>query len=428
MAQDAIINRWDINGDVYDIQDAGRGRPLGVATLDENGRVPYTQLPESAIEFKGYWDASTNTPTLHDGTGTKGDLYYVDVAGSQDLGSGTQFFNVGDRVLYDGSVWKNMSSDVTDEVTDGDMRPVTSNAVYDALKNKDEIPVGLVSAYYGTTDPEGGKWLICDGRDTTGTAIELETHYPNLFMFLGGTNVLPDLRECVPVGVGQNGTDTIATHDVYTLGQFKDDQMQKITATANMQGSVSNGTATGAMAVTSRGYHGSGSSQATNYINNINFDSSRQTRTGTPNVTHGKQKGVNWIIKATSSADTAPIPSTAIQQIEQYFDEGLSRAESYSTTETWTGGYWIDGKKIYRKVFDGLSFGGTTGSWTNTGATLSNVDSLVKGIALRKNSSQNSIINAMNFQMSGTNIQYYLTTSTFGSSSRIVIEYTKTTD
>lgn len=114
MAQDAIINRWDINGDVYDIQDAGRGRPLGVATLDENGRVPYTQLPESAIEFKGYWNASTNTPTLHDGTGTKGDLYYVDVAGTQDLGSGSQTFDVGDRVLYDGSIWKNMKSGGTD--------------------------------------------------------------------------------------------------------------------------------------------------------------------------------------------------------------------------------------------------------------------------------------------------------------------------
>lgn len=115
MAQDAIINRWDINGDVYDIQDAGRGRPLGVATLDENGRVPYTQLPESAIEFKGYWNANTNTPHLQDGTGTKGDLYYVDVAGTQDLGSGSQEFYVGDRVLYDGSVWKNISGDILEK-------------------------------------------------------------------------------------------------------------------------------------------------------------------------------------------------------------------------------------------------------------------------------------------------------------------------
>lgn len=169
MAQDAIINRWNVNGNVYDIQDAGRGRPLGVATLDENGRVPYTQLPESAVEFKGYWDASTNTPTLHDGTGTKGDLYYVDVAGTQDLGSGSQVFHIGDRVLYDGLVWKNISSgsdipvyptiadaeadlanlevgqiiateeggdSTVDAVVKGDYRAISSNAVAEFLEPK----------------------------------------------------------------------------------------------------------------------------------------------------------------------------------------------------------------------------------------------------------------------------------------------------
>lgn len=108
------IDHWSANGQMYDIQDAGRGLPNGVATLDLNGRVPYSQLPESAVEFKGYWNASTNTPTLADGTGTKGDMYYVDVAGIRDLGSGTQRFYVGDRVLYDGSVWKNMNPDLID--------------------------------------------------------------------------------------------------------------------------------------------------------------------------------------------------------------------------------------------------------------------------------------------------------------------------
>ena len=108
------IDHWNANGQMYDIQDAGRGLPNGVATLDLTGRVPYSQLPESAVEFKGYWNAATNTPTLADGTGTKGDMYYVDVAGTRDLGSGTQRFYVGDRVLYDGNVWKNMNPDLID--------------------------------------------------------------------------------------------------------------------------------------------------------------------------------------------------------------------------------------------------------------------------------------------------------------------------
>ena len=88
-----------------------RGTANGFATLDENGRIPYTQLPESAMELKGYWNAETNTPTLSDGTGDTGDLYIVSVAGTRDLGSGTQTFLVGDRVLYASGVWKNISTD-----------------------------------------------------------------------------------------------------------------------------------------------------------------------------------------------------------------------------------------------------------------------------------------------------------------------------
>lgn len=86
------------------------GTANGLATLDANGRIPYSQLPESAVELKGYWNADTNTPTLADGTGTNGDEYLVSDAGTQDLGSGSQYFGVGDRVVYTGGVWKNISS------------------------------------------------------------------------------------------------------------------------------------------------------------------------------------------------------------------------------------------------------------------------------------------------------------------------------
>ena len=86
------------------------GTANGIATLDTNGRIPYTQLPDSMVTLKGYWNASTNTPTLVDGTGTNGDEYIVDVAGSQDLGSGSQYFKVGDRVVYSSSVWRNIDS------------------------------------------------------------------------------------------------------------------------------------------------------------------------------------------------------------------------------------------------------------------------------------------------------------------------------
>ena len=85
------------------------GKPEGIATLDGDGRIPYSQLPESAMEYKGTWDASTNTPTLADGTGDTGDFYLVSVAGTQDLGSGETAFAEGDRVIYDGTVWQKLS-------------------------------------------------------------------------------------------------------------------------------------------------------------------------------------------------------------------------------------------------------------------------------------------------------------------------------
>ena len=60
-----------------------RGAAHGFATLDENGRIPYSQLPESAMEYKGNWNAETNTPELSDGMSgaTKGDFYEGSASG-----------------------------------------------------------------------------------------------------------------------------------------------------------------------------------------------------------------------------------------------------------------------------------------------------------------------------------------------------------
>lgn len=85
------------------------GQPNGVATLDVDGRIPYSQLPETAVEYKGEWNAETNTPTLADGIGNKGDMYYVSTDGTQNLGSGDIVFLAGDRIIYNGSIWQKLS-------------------------------------------------------------------------------------------------------------------------------------------------------------------------------------------------------------------------------------------------------------------------------------------------------------------------------
>ena len=84
------------------ISSTEKGAANGVATLDAGGKIPASQLPNSVMEYKGNYNATTNSPTLVDGTGNAGDVYRVNVAGTQDFGSGSITFGVGDWVVYNG--------------------------------------------------------------------------------------------------------------------------------------------------------------------------------------------------------------------------------------------------------------------------------------------------------------------------------------
>lgn len=108
---------------------ANKGVANGYASLDGAGKVPVSQLPNSIMEYKGTWNASTNSPTLADGVGNTGDVYRVTVAGSQDLGSGSISFAVGDYAIYNGSAWE--KADTTDAVSsvNGTTGAVTVNAI-----------------------------------------------------------------------------------------------------------------------------------------------------------------------------------------------------------------------------------------------------------------------------------------------------------
>lgn len=104
------INQNDTNLNNDKLETSLKGAANGLAELDATGKVPTSQLPVSAMEYKGTWDASTNTPTLADGVGNTGDVYNTSVAGTQDLGSGNITFNIGDWVIYNGSIWEKSSN------------------------------------------------------------------------------------------------------------------------------------------------------------------------------------------------------------------------------------------------------------------------------------------------------------------------------
>ena len=197
------------------------------------------------------------------------------------------------------------------------------------------IPLGAILAIHSNQVPDG--YLPCNG-------VQFDTaQFAALYALLGDDHT-PDLREVTLRGIGHNGTyvfDNTETnpstglagtqnHDEYTLGQFKDDQLQSHShyVAVNTGGETSawiwkfgivNGYAQDVWGDLVGGTYGA--------------------RAGT--VTRGKSVGVNYIIKATSG-----LPDDQ----QDYILNTMNTQRSYSTTEVNTGKTWIDGKTIYKKT------------------------------------------------------------------------------
>ena len=69
-----------------------------------------------ALNYKGTWNASTNTPTLTSSVGAKGDYYVVSVAGTTNL-NGEALWGVGDWAVFNGSVWQRVEGGDTVNAT-----------------------------------------------------------------------------------------------------------------------------------------------------------------------------------------------------------------------------------------------------------------------------------------------------------------------
>ncbi len=146
-------------------------------------------------------------------------------------------------------------------------------------------PSGVIKPYGGSTAPTG--YLICDGAEIS------RATYAGLFSIIGtgfgsGNSLttfnLPDLRETYPVGIGTRGSG-VTDHDTFTLGQFKDDQIQTHKhdplAGAGFVQSGAGASSPGGTTVWSNGA--------------TTGNPSTGARAGT--TTRGKALGINYIIK-----------------------------------------------------------------------------------------------------------------------------------
>lgn len=115
---------------------ANRGVAGGYATLDNAGKVPVTQLPNSVMEYQGTWDAATNTPTLADGVGNIGDVYRITVGATRDLGSGPIDWDTGQYAIYNGTIWER--SGASEGVSS------VAGRTGDVVLSKDDVGLGQV--------------------------------------------------------------------------------------------------------------------------------------------------------------------------------------------------------------------------------------------------------------------------------------------
>lgn len=163
-----------------------------------------------------------------------------------------------------------------DTLTDKD--PDTYYMITDDV-GKDYSMLGAVQGFL--TIPADKHWLLADGSPVDATL------HPKLAAIMP---TLPDLRECVLVGAGQSTRAEIAKHDVYSVGEFKDDQLQDHTHYVDLAWSDWGGNANDTNRLDSS------QTSSVSYSNRTPLKGVASARTGT--TTHGKQIGVLYYVWA----------------------------------------------------------------------------------------------------------------------------------
>lgn len=176
----------------------------------------------------------------------------------------------------------------------------------------DTVPVGTILPFAGNNIPPSDLYALCKGQtlnNADGTFNDLENALGTAWGNTPGDGLvtLPDLRECVLVGCGQRETG-ISNHDIYNLGDFKNDRFASHGHGNNFR--LTDGPYSEA-APTVSGSTPGGSTWVSTYTTNVSVAKSGAYHThplnialrgdivasGSGNVTHGKQVGVNYIIK-----------------------------------------------------------------------------------------------------------------------------------
>jgi hypothetical protein len=129
------------------------------------------------LSYQGTWNASTNTPTLTSSVGTNGYYYVVATAGSTNL-NGITDWQIGDWLLFNGSVWQkidqsNLVTSVNGQTGAVSLTYTDVNAIGSITSTDGSVTVSTTSGVADLSVAVAASTtnVICLVRNTTGATL-----------------------------------------------------------------------------------------------------------------------------------------------------------------------------------------------------------------------------------------------------------------
>jgi hypothetical protein len=165
-----------------------------------------------ALVYQGVWDATTNTPTLTDGTGTNGHFYRVDTQWDSiyvNLGSGEIPFFSGDDIIYNGETWEKMPNL-------GFVLQVATATVLGGVKKGDNVNIAAdgtisITKQTLTAGSNSGQLSISEGNSVTINVDDADHSSTNELQNLTWNETTGDLAISSGTGDNLDGRYTLIT-------------------------------------------------------------------------------------------------------------------------------------------------------------------------------------------------------------------------
>lgn len=194
-----------------------------------------------AVNYLGTWNASTNTPTLVSGVGTKGGYYIVSVAGTTTL-DGISLWSVGDWAVFNGTVWQKVNGS-SNEAFNG--ITVTSLTGYMYANNTSPVTASTTIPVASVTGAVPNTTYVLAGTNLTGGGaltgnVTINNPYNGTVTSVGsgtgltggpitGSGTLSIANTTVTAGIYGNAT---------TVGQFTVNAQGQLSQAANVTISI----------------------------------------------------------------------------------------------------------------------------------------------------------------------------------------------